>query len=63
MSFLKTHTLATQERNTFLVYWSGSTNRTGGLVKVWAEIQAQAISRICHASRPVSRTISLEGKL
>ncbi len=34
MNILKTHTQATNEANTFLVYWTNSTNRLGGLIRV-----------------------------
>lgn len=34
MNTLKTHTLATQEPNTFLVHWTNSSKRPGGLIKV-----------------------------
>ena len=44
MNILKTHTLANQERNTLLLYWTNSTNRPNGSIKVWAGLLAQAIS-------------------
>ena len=34
MNVLKTHTMATQDQNTFLVYWTNSTHRPGGLITV-----------------------------
>ena len=34
MNILKTHTQATNEPTTFLVYWTNSTHRPGGLIKV-----------------------------
>jgi len=34
MNMLKTHTLATNQADTFLVYWANSSIRPGGLIKV-----------------------------
>jgi hypothetical protein len=34
MNILKTYTLATQEPNTFLVYWTNTSKRPGGSIKV-----------------------------
>ncbi len=34
MNTLKTHALATNQADTFMVYWTNSSNRPGGLIKV-----------------------------
>ncbi len=41
MHILKTHTLAAQDSNTFLVYWTNSTKRVGGLIKVRVTVNMQ----------------------
>ena len=41
MNILKTHTQATNEANSFLVHWTNSTNRPGGLIRVRVSAKMQ----------------------
>lgn len=41
MHLLKTHTISTQQQDTFLVYWTNSLTRPGGLLKVRVKLNLE----------------------